>query len=88
MSAGSSAPNHVVVLIHGIRTQAPWAEMAADILAQQCGVKVIPLRYGYFDLCRFLSPLFTRRRPITRILRELRDIQGLYPPEPALGHCP
>jgi len=53
--------------------------MAAEILAQQCGVEVIPLRYGYFDLFRFLSPVFTRRRPVTRILRELRDIQRLYP---------
>jgi tetratricopeptide (TPR) repeat protein len=79
MSTESPAPNHVVVLIHGIRTQAPWSEMVADILAQQCGVEVIPLRYGYFDLFRFLSPLLTRRRPVTRILRELRDVQRLYP---------
>jgi tetratricopeptide (TPR) repeat protein len=82
MSAGSPAPRHVVVLLHGIRTQAPWAEMVANILAQQCGVEVIPLRYGYFDLVRFLSPLLTRRRPVTRILRELRDVQRLYPQSP------
>lgn len=79
MSDDSPAPTHVVVLIHGIRTQAPWTETVAEIVAHQCDATVIPLRYGYFDLFRFLSPVFTRRRPVRRILRELRDIQRLYP---------
>src|SRR5215831_2288593 len=79
MSAASPESRHIVVLIHGIRTQAPWAEMVAGILRQQCHVEVVPLRYGYFDLFRFLSPVLTRRKPVNRILRELRIVRATYP---------
>ncbi|MCI0535500.1 MAG: alpha/beta hydrolase [Verrucomicrobiales bacterium] len=69
----------IVVLIHGIRTHASWAEMVAAVVEPACGVKVIPLRYGYFDVFRFLCPFFTRSAPIQRIVRELRDIRADNP---------
>ncbi len=76
----SPEPPHIVVLLHGIRTQAPWAEMVAALLRAHCQVEaVVPLRYGYFDLLRFLSPVYTRRKPVERIVRELRDIRTQYP---------
>jgi len=69
----------IVVLIHGIRTHASWAEMVAAVTEPACGVRVIPLRYGYFDVFRFLCPFFTRNAPIQRIVRELRDIRADNP---------
>jgi pimeloyl-ACP methyl ester carboxylesterase len=69
----------IVVLIHGIRTHASWAEMVAAVVEPACGVRVIPLRYGYFDVFRFLCPFFTRNAPIRRIVRELRDIRADNP---------
>ena len=71
-------PEHYVVLIHGIRTHATWAEMVGGVLAQ-AGVKSIPLKYGFYDLLKFLCPIRTRRAPVLRLLRELRDLRTRHP---------
>jgi pimeloyl-ACP methyl ester carboxylesterase len=72
--------SQVVVLVHGIRTQAAWAEMVKHALEDEPTVqKVIPIRYGYFNLFRFLTPVFTRHGPIQLLARELRDIRKQYP---------
>ena len=72
-------PDHIVVLIHGIRTHATWAEMVGAVLVQDAGARVVPLKYGFFDLLRFLCPLRTRRAPVARLLRELRDLRTQNP---------
>jgi len=43
-----SAIEHIVLLVHGIRTRADWAEMVAHALSVPIGTVVIPVRYGYF----------------------------------------
>lgn len=65
----------VVALIHGIRTDAAWAERVTRILSADGDVIVEPLRYDRFDLFRFLCPLFTRTGPIREIGEKLRAIQ-------------
>jgi len=70
---------HIVLLIHGIRTHAAWAEMVGSVLRKQAGVQVVPLRYGYFDVLKFLCPIGTRRAPVSRIVRELRDLRAEHP---------
>lgn len=70
---------HLVVLIHGIRTQGSWGEMVAAVLESTGPAEVLPIRYGYFDFFRFVCPLFTRRGPVRKILRELRDIRASHP---------
>jgi pimeloyl-ACP methyl ester carboxylesterase len=72
-------PSHIVVLIHGIRTQASWAEMIASVFKSKTDALVQPIRYGYFSALGFLSPLFTRTFPIKRITRELQDIRADNP---------
>jgi hypothetical protein len=62
-------------LVHGIRTEAAWAELVADTLRRDCDAEVVPIRYGYFDVFRFWSPFWTRHRVIARISRELRDVR-------------
>ncbi len=66
---------HSVCLIHGIRTRAEWADRAASILKKaDPSIRAVPLRYGFFDAIRFLLPWsWTRKRPILRITRLLRD---------------
>jgi len=76
----TNIPPHVVVLVHGIRTQASWAEMVSNVLSELAEVDhIIPIRYGYFHIFRFLTPVFTRTGPIRKIARELRDIRKQYP---------
>lgn len=73
------AQRHGVVLLHGIRTHAVWAEMVKKVLEDHCEVEAFPIRYGYFDVFRFLSPILTRRRPLEIIERELRDVVRANP---------
>lgn len=73
---GKREPSLVIVLLHGIRTNAQWQDQAVQILEKEVGAIVVPIKYGAFDLFRFWFPLGLRRGPISRILRELRTIQA------------
>jgi hypothetical protein len=64
---------HTVLLVHGIRTQAEWQQRVADALQQDPTIRVVPTRYGFFDVLRFLGPQRLRRAPVARIARLIRD---------------
>lgn len=66
-----------VVLLHGIRTEGAWQEMIATVLRAN-GTRPIPLKYGFFDLLRFLTPGL-RERPIRRIHDQLMNIKDRNP---------
>ena len=68
----------IVLLIHGIRTQANWQPMVVKMLEEQDEIKVIPLKYGYLDVFRFWLP-FTRQKPIDFIENQLRVARKKYP---------
>lgn len=70
------SPKKIVVLIHGIRTFASWQGVVEKALEDQKNIEVVKIKYFYFDLIRFLSPIITREKPIERVLRELRDIRS------------
>jgi pimeloyl-ACP methyl ester carboxylesterase len=70
----------VVILIHGIRTTAWWQSRIASVIADQLDATVIPLKYGYFDLFRFLCPFgFCRNGPIERLRKQLQGIRDDFP---------
>lgn len=46
---------HVVILVHGIRTQALWQDELRKTL-EKAGFAVQPTNYGYLDVMRFLFP--------------------------------
>jgi hypothetical protein len=69
----SAASKNVVVLLHGIRTHAPWFPLVQRILEPR-GIKVHPIRYGRFDLIRFMVPGPWRRKPIEIAERKLEPI--------------
>src|ERR1051326_4619786 len=50
------ADTHLVMLVHGIRTRAPWYIAVRDLLEAE-GFQVGLSNYGRFDLVRFLLPL-------------------------------
>ena len=62
----------VVLLIHGIRTQADWGPMVRSRLEVPGQIEVIPIKYGYFDAFRFWLPFWTRTRPIERVYTQIR----------------
>ena len=47
----TTEPDKIIVLLHGIRTQAHWAEMVANVLETELGVRVQPIKYGFFGGC-------------------------------------
>ena len=75
----TTEPDKIIVLLHGIRTQAHWAEMVANVLETELGVRVQPIKYGFFDVIRFLFPFWTRREPVRKIIQEYRDLRLRYP---------
>jgi len=62
----------IVLLIHGIRTQADWGPMVGSKLEVPGQIEVIPIKYGYFDALRFWFPLWTRNKPIERVYTQIR----------------
>ena len=68
----------VVFLIHGIQDRARWQTRVKRMLEEIEGIKVIPIRYGYFDLLRFWLPFWTRRGPINRTRVEIQIGRNLH----------
>src|SRR5215831_9067862 len=50
------AGKHLVVLVHGIRTHAPWYVQVSSALTE-AGFEVERTNFGRFDLVRFLLPI-------------------------------
>ena len=61
--------SHLVLLVHGIRTDATWQEKVATELNLLPGVEAQPIGYGVFDVFRFWCPFITR----TLVLRKIAD---------------
>jgi hypothetical protein len=78
-SANSDTVREVLLLIHGIRTQAPWFAMVDRVMTVQVPCKVVPIKYGNFDLVRFLLPLGTRELPIRMIKSAIHETKAKYP---------
>jgi hypothetical protein len=66
--------SHYVLLIHGIRSDAAYAENVVNLITRKNKIDVIPLRYGYFNLLNFLFPIFTRRSVIKHIINEINSL--------------
>jgi hypothetical protein len=73
----SKPSKKLILLIHGIRTQAEWHEMVIPILKEK-GTTVVPIKYGYFNAFSFWFPFFTRRGPIDEILWKIEDAIDNY----------
>jgi hypothetical protein len=75
---GTALPNgavdefQVVLLIHGIRTQADWGPMVKSKIEVPGQIQVIPIKYGYFDAFRFWFPFWTRSKPVERVYVQIR----------------
>lgn len=78
---GVRSRRQAIVLLHGIRTNGGWQNIAEEAFRQIPEVDVFPIGYGWYDAVRFWLPAFLgfRRGPTNRILRELRDIKAEHP---------
>jgi hypothetical protein len=53
--------------------------MVSSILEETPGTRVPPLSYGRFDAIRFWFPFGTRKAPIKKLLRRIRDARVRFP---------
>ena len=75
-----STAEHRVLLVHGIRTEAGWAEMVRAVLEESDTIKrVYVIRYGYFDLLRFALPGPWRAGPARELTRKFNLLRSRYP---------
>lgn len=63
-----------IVLVHGIRTHAGWFETVRRVFRDVPDTLVHPIKYGRFDLIRFLLPGPWRKGPKNRIKSKLLPI--------------
>lgn len=73
INTSKPSTEHVVLLVHGIRTHGHWEEMVVKILKEPDSIRVYPIRYGYLDAVKFWCPFFTREKSIERVHREIRQ---------------
>jgi hypothetical protein len=66
----------VVILVHGIRTYAPWIATLRARFEKE-GIVVEPSNYGRLDLLQFLWG--SRRKPIDAVWDTVKEVQMLYP---------
>lgn len=70
----------VVILLHGIRTAGAWQTRVKTIFEAETDATVIPIKYGYFDLLRFVAPSKTiRSGPVVKVRRELQQVLKDHP---------
>ena len=65
--------SHIVLVVHGIRDFGEWQQMVREEI-EEPGTIVIPIKFGYFNVLRFLIPFATRQAPLRRIEREMLSV--------------
>src|SRR5689334_14278354 len=86
LAEGTSAPDHLVILVHGINTWAHWMGEIKPTL-EHAGLAVAATSYDKFGIPRFLAPFpQLRRKAIERVvsnigtaIRRHRRETGAYP---------
>jgi pimeloyl-ACP methyl ester carboxylesterase len=68
----------LVLLVHGIRTQAEWQPMVIRALAGE-QFTIIPIKYEYFDAIRFWCPILTRKKILDKVLWKIREAKAQHP---------
>lgn len=70
---------HVVILVHGIRTQGDWQQTLRTEFSR-VGIVIAPTNYGYFDPLRFVFPFpWFRKAAIEDVWELVRSVKLSYP---------
>lgn len=70
---------HLVVLLHGMNTNAEWQEALAEPIRNSTHIKPFVVGYGNFNPIKFFIPYIFRRGRIAKVLKDLKGIQKRYP---------
>jgi len=70
---------HIVVLLHGMNTNAEWQEALADTIRNSTNIEPIVVGYGNFHPVKFFLPVFFRPGRIKKVMEDLRGIRKRHP---------
>jgi len=65
---------HVVVLLHGMNTNAEWQEALADAIRNCSNIEPLVVGYGNFNPLKFWFPFIFRKGRINKVATDLRGI--------------
>lgn len=74
-----SLRSHIVVLLHGMNTNAEWQEAMAESMRNSPELEPTVVGYGNFHPVKFWLPYVYRRGRITKVLTDLRGIRQRNP---------
>jgi hypothetical protein len=70
---------HIVVLLHGMNTNAEWQEAMAEAIRNSSHIEPLVVGYGNFNPVKFFIPYIFRRGRIAKVITDLRSIQKRNP---------
>lgn len=70
---------HIVVLLHGMNTNAEWQEALAEPIRNETSIEPLVVGYGNFHPVKFWLPFFFRPGRIKKVLTDLRSIRKRHP---------
>lgn len=74
-----AARKHIVVLLHGMNTNAEWQEALAEPMRLETNLVPMVVGYGNFSPVKFWFPFFYRGGRIKKVLTDLRGIRDRNP---------
>lgn len=77
--AQPSPRKHIVVLLHGMNTNAEWQEALAEPMRLETNLEPTVVGYGNFSPVKFWSPFFYRPGRIKKVLTDFRGIRERNP---------
>jgi pimeloyl-ACP methyl ester carboxylesterase len=78
-SVPATAKKHIVVLLHGMNTNAEWQEAIAESMRNSPELEPTVVGYGNFNPLKFFVPYIFRRGRIKKVLTDLRGIRARNP---------
>lgn len=78
-SAAAPQKKHIVVLLHGMNTNAEWQEALAEPIRNSTHIEPLVVGYGNFHPVKFWIPYFFRRGRINKVLTDLKGIRKRNP---------
>jgi hypothetical protein len=74
-----SPRKHIVVLLHGMNTNAEWQEALAEPMRTETELEPKVVGYGNFHPLKFWSPFFFREGRVRKVLADLRGLRERNP---------
>lgn len=75
-SASMPQRKHIVVLLHGMNTNAEWQEALAEPIRNSTHIEPLVVGYGNFHPVKFAVPFIFRRGRIKKVVTDLRGIRN------------